>query len=49
MPFTTMLIKGSVSELMDLFNHVKKEPSKMFELIRTDAKEMVGKFHIHKF
>lgn len=23
-----MLIKGSVSELMDLFNQVKKEPSK---------------------
>ena len=39
-----MLIKGSVSELMDLFNQVKKEPSKMFELIRTDVKEMVGNY-----
>ena len=39
-----MLIKGSVSELMDLFNQVKKEPAKMFELIRTDVKEMVGNY-----
>ena len=39
-----MLIKGSVSELMDLFNQVKKEPSKVFELIRTDVKEMVGNY-----
>jgi putative transposase len=39
-----MEIKTSVPELIELFNLIKKEPSKMFELIRTDVKESVGKY-----
>ena len=39
-----MKIKISVPEIVTLFKEIKKEPSKMFELIRTDVKEMVGNY-----
>jgi hypothetical protein len=39
-----MKIKISVPEIITLFKEIKKEPSKMFELIRTDVKEMVGNY-----
>ena len=39
-----MEIKTSVSEIVTLFKEIQKEPSKMFELIRTDVKEMVGNY-----
>ena len=39
-----MKIKISVSEIVTLFKEIQKEPSKMFELIRTDVKEMVGSY-----
>ena len=39
-----MKIKISVPEIVTLFKEIQKEPSKMFELIRTDVKEMVGSY-----
>ena len=39
-----MKIKISVPEIVTLFKEIKKEPSKMFELIRTDVREMVGNY-----
>ena len=39
-----MEIKTSVSEIVTLFKEIQKEPSKVFELIRTDVKEMVGNY-----
>ena len=39
-----MKIKISVSEIVTLFKEIQKEPSKMFDLIRTDVKEMVGNY-----
>ena len=39
-----MKIKISVPEIVTLFKEIQKEPSKVFELIRTDVKEMVGNY-----
>ena len=39
-----MKIKISVPEIVTLFKEIKKEPSKMFELIRTNIKEQVGNY-----
>ena len=39
-----MEIKTSVSEIVTLFKEIQKEPSKMFELIRTNIKEQVGNY-----
>ena len=39
-----MEIKTSVSEILTLFKEIQKEPSKMFELIRTNIKEQVGNY-----
>ncbi|MCL4546862.1 MAG: IS256 family transposase [Deltaproteobacteria bacterium] len=36
--------KTSVSEIVTLFKEIQKEPSKMFELIRTNIKEQVGNY-----
>ncbi len=39
-----MEIKTSVSEIVTLFKEIQQEPSKMFELIRTNIKEQVGNY-----
>jgi len=39
-----MEIKTSVPEIVNLFKEIQKEPSKVFELIRTNVKEMVGNY-----
>ena len=37
-----MKIEVTVAEVMELINEIRQEPENLFEMLRTDVKEVVG-------